>query len=142
AGLIYGLGDWLATRIPQSGGALEFTRLGNEVQLRIAKTDRRFYIDDPRVAVLEDLQERSAYLSLFDLLQTIMAEHPTGAELETIWAEVNVVRRTSKRLVASVLSAYHCFYPKQRGPQQILWRFDAARLDQGFKRNKRKYVRR
>jgi hypothetical protein len=44
--------------------------------------------------------------------------------------------------LCSVLSAYHCFYFKQRGPKQILWRFDEGKLDQGFKRNKRKYVRR
>ena len=54
----------------------------------------------------------------------------------------NVVRRTTKRLICSVLSGYHCYYFKQRGPTQILWRFDAGKLDQGFKRNKRKYVRR
>jgi hypothetical protein len=81
-------------------------------------------------------------MSLFELLQTIMHEHNNGMELPSLWAEVNMVRRTSKRLLVSVLSGYHCFYFKQRGPKQILWRFDADRLDQGFMRNKRKYVRR
>jgi hypothetical protein len=62
-------------------------------------------------------------------------------ELPALWAQVNAVRRTSKRLMASVLSGYYYFYFKQTGPEQIVWRFDADRLDQGFKRNKRKFVR-
>lgn len=143
SGLISGLGDWFQPRLPHSGGVLEWSRnAGGGLLLAAGAPDKLTFVDAERVAELEALQERSAYLSLFDLLQSVMAEHPQGAELPTLWAEVNVVRRTTKRLVCSVLSAYHCFYFKQRGPKQILWRFDEGKLDQGFKRNKRKYVRR
>jgi hypothetical protein len=142
-GLIYGLGEWFGPRTPQSGGVLEFSRdAGGLLRLRLGAPDKLTLIEGNRIAELETLRERSAYLSLFDLLQSIMAEHQQGVELPTLWAEVNAVRRTTKRLVCSVLAAYHCFYFKQRGPKQILWRFDAGKLDQGFKRNKRKYVRR
>ncbi|HEX8238032.1 MAG TPA: hypothetical protein VF600_18980 [Abditibacteriaceae bacterium] len=143
SGLIYGLGEWFTPRAPQSGGVLEFTREpSGQVRLALGAPDKLMHIEDNRVEELEALQERSDYLALFDLLQQIMSEQQQGAELPTLWAEVNVVRRTTKRLLCSVLSAYHCFYFKQRGPKQILWRFDAGKLDQGFKRNKRKYVRR
>lgn len=143
SGLIYGLGEWYESRIPQSGGVLHFSRgVGGNIDLTVGAPDKLTYLDEERVAELESLQERSAYLSLYDLLQSVMLEHTQGAELPTIWAEVNAVRRTSKRLVCSVLSAYHCFYFKQRGPKQILWRFDEGKMDQGFKRNKRKFVRR
>jgi hypothetical protein len=143
SGLIYGLGDWYQSRLPQSGGVLEISRgAGGTINLNIGAPDKLTFLDEDRIAELEALQERSAYLSLFDLLQSVMLERPQGAELPTIWAEVNAVRRTSKRLVCSVLSAYHCFYFKQRGPKQILWRYDEGKLDQGFKKNKRKYVRR
>jgi len=142
SGLMYGLDEWMTPRLPQSGGVLEFARENGNLKLKIGAPDKLTFLKPERIAELEELQERSAYLSLFDLLQSVMLEHPQGVELPTIWAEVNVVRRTGKRLVCSVLCAYHCFYFKQRGPQQILWRFDDARLDQGFKRNKRKYVRR
>ena len=141
AGLIYGLGDWNRAHLPASGGVLHWTRRGNEYDLRAGNPDKKTHIDAARLAELEALQERSAYVSLYDLLQTILGEHTQGVELPTIWAEVNVVRRTSKRLMCSVLSAYHAFYFKQRGANQLLWRFDAARIDQGFKRNKRKFVR-
>jgi hypothetical protein len=143
AGLIYGLGEWFQPRAPQSGGVLEFSRdAAGQMQLRLGAPDKLTHLDADRVEELEALQERSDYLALFDLLQQIMADSAQGAELPTLWAEVNVVRRTTKRLLCSVLSAYHCFYFKQRGPKQILWRFDEGKLDQGFKRNKRKYVRR
>lgn len=143
SGLIYGLGEWFTPRAPQSGGVLEFTREpSGQIRLTLGAPDKLTHLEDDRVQELEALQERSDYLALFDLLQQIMADQNQGAELPTLWAEVNVVRRTTKRLLCSVLSAYHCFYFKQRGPKQILWRFDEGKLDQGFKRNKRKYVRR
>jgi len=36
-----------------------------------------------------------------------------GIEYITLITEVNIARRTSRRMVASLLSAYHCFF--QRG---------------------------
>jgi hypothetical protein len=73
--------------------------------LTLGAPDKLTHIEDDRVQELEALQERSDYLALFDLLQQIMAEQSQGAELPTLWAEVNVVRRTTKRLLCSVLSA-------------------------------------
>lgn len=143
SGLIYGLGAWYRGRTAPSGGVLEFSRdAANRLNLRLGQPDKLMSLDLSRVEELEELQERSGYVALFDLLQTVMSARGGGSELQTLWAEVNVVRRISKRLMCSVLSAYNCFSFKQRGPKQILWRFDAAKLDQGFKKNKRKYVRR
>jgi hypothetical protein len=142
SGLIYGLENWYQERTPASGGVLLFAREGNNFSVKIDAPDKLAHLSGHRAEELEDLRETANYISLFELLQTVMREHGGGMELPTLWAEVNVVRRTSKRLLCSVLSGYHCYYFKQRGPKQILWRFDADRLDQGFKRNKRKYVRR
>lgn len=142
SGLIYGLGEWFKPRTPPSGGVLSFAREGNTATLKIDAPDKLTHLEGHRAEELENLREAANYMSLFELLQTIMSEHGGGMELPTLWAEVNIVRRTSKRLLCSVLSSYHCYYFKQRGPKQILWRFDAGKLDQGFKRNKRKYVRR
>jgi hypothetical protein len=143
SGLIYGLDKWYESRTPPSGGVLSFTREGsNRFFMKLETPDKLTRIEGHRAEELESLREAAKYMSLFELLQTIMSEHSNGMELPTIWAEVNMVRRTAKRLLCSVLSGYHCYYFKQRGPKQILWRFDADRLDQGFMRNKRKYVRR
>lgn len=142
SGLIYGLGDWLRANTPPSGGVLVFAHDGTNYRLKLDAPDKLTLVEGHRAEELEEMRDAAKFLSLFELLQNIMREHPNGAELPTLWAEVNIVRRTSKRLMASVLSGYHCFFFKQRGAHQILWCFDAAKLDQGFKRNKRKFVRR
>ena len=146
SGLIYGLGDWVREHLPASGGVLVFERdpqasLNAPFNLTIDKADAATLIDAERLAELEELRASATVLSLFELLQSVMAAHQAGASLPTLWAEINAVRRTSKRLLCSVLSAYNCYSFKQRGPHHFLWRFDAARLDSGFKRNKRRFVR-
>ncbi len=146
SGLIYGLGDWYRDKLPASGGVLRFERdpqasLNAPFSLTIEKPDSATFIDAARLEELMELRESAKVLSLFELLQSVMEDHQTGATLPTLWAEINVVRRTTKRLLCSVLSAYGCYSFKQRGPHHFQWRFDAARLDSGFKRNKRKFVR-
>lgn len=142
SGLIYGLGDWMQANTPASGGVLVFAHDVTNFRLKLDAPDKLTHIDEHRAEELEEMRAAAKFLSLFELLQNIMRAHEGGAELPTLWAEVNVVRRTSKRLMASVLSGYHCFFFKQRGAHQMLWCFDSAKLDQGFKRNKRKFVRR
>ena len=142
SGLIYGLGEWMRANTPPSGGVLVFAHDGTNFRLKADAPDKMTLVEGHREEELEEMREAAKFLSLFELLQNIMREHPNGAELPTLWAEVNIVRRTSKRLMASVLSGYHCFFFKQRGAHQMLWCFDSTKLDQGFKRNKRKFVRR
>ncbi|HEY0075537.1 MAG TPA: hypothetical protein VGB77_15675 [Abditibacteriaceae bacterium] len=141
SGLIYGLGDWLSPRLPASGGSLLFERGANGFRLTLGEPDKATFIAPERLEALEAMREASKFLSLYELLQNIMADLQ-DAEIATVWAHINVVRRTSKRLLASVLCAYSCFYFKKRGPEQFFWHFAADRVDQGFKRNKRKFVRR
>jgi|GEM_PF-2119410 len=141
SGLLYGLNEWCAPRTPPSGGVLVFAHDGQNFRVKVDEPDELALVDEQRARELEAMREPAKYMSLFELLQNIIRDHP-GMELPTIWAQVNVVRRTSKRLLCSVLSGYHCFYFKQRGQDQFVWRFDAEKLDQGFKRNKRKAIRR
>ena len=142
SGLIYGLGNWLTARLPASGGTLLFERGANGFLLTIGAPDKATLISPQRLQLLEAMRAASKFLSLYELLQNIMADLGDEADLSTIWAHTNAVRRTSKRLLASVLCAYSCFYFKKRGPDQFFWHFAADRVDQGFKRNKRKFVRR
>jgi hypothetical protein len=58
----------------------------------------------------------------------------------TVWAEVNVVRRTTRRIVASNLASYHCFFQRPAGSDH--WVFDERKVSQGRKKTKRKYLRR
>lgn len=140
--LISGLGDWFKPQTPVSGGVILFHKQNGTLQAEIGENDPMTLITDDRAEQLERLRTAANYMSLYEVLQNIMKENHNGMELPGLWAEVNQVRRTSKRLLVSVLCGYHCFYFKQRGPKQILWRLDESKVDQGFKRNKRKYVRR
>jgi len=139
-GLIYGLGEWLAPKVPESGAILHFRKDVTGFWLELDGVDPLTLITPERAEELLPLRESAAYLSLYELLRRVLADNREGTELAGLWAEVNFVRRTSKRLMCSVLSGYHGFYFKQRGPKQLLWRFDVEKAE-GFKRNKRKFVR-
>ncbi len=145
-GLIYDLLPWF-----------ESTQVGIGHQVRLRKTVRpdRYEIEyrsekHPLLALettrLETLKELASkdeaqQPPLMDMLNNLLYDHPRGANFIRLWHEVNVIRRSSKRLVASVLSSYHCFYPRRQGDEWF-WRLDEDKYDQGFKRNKRKNVRR
>ncbi len=69
-------------------------------------------IPAPRLAQLRALAATSAGNSLFALMRELMAAHPGGVRFETLHAELNVVRRTTRLQLASLLSYYQCFRPK------------------------------
>ena len=71
-------------------------------------------------------------------MNRIMPYHRKGVPFVTLFTEVNIVRRTTRRLVASILSSYYAFYQR---PKSALWHFDEKKVDQGFKKAKRKYIR-
>ena len=95
------------------------------------------FISRNRVNELLALQERADAedLPTFDIVREIMEHYRKGIEFLTLHTEVNLVRRVHRRLVASLLSEYHCYF--QRGGA---WVFDAKKLSQGFDKSKRKYL--
>jgi len=145
-GLLYGFKDWYHARLTPAGSIFTVDKTEDPDRYVIRSIDTRnspAYVDPNRIKELQSLAERAenASLPVFEILQELMQEHHSGVDFIRLWSEVNIVRRTSKRLVASLLSGYHCFYARQRG-KNWLWRFDANRVDQGFMRQKRKFVRR
>jgi hypothetical protein len=76
--------------------------------------------------------------STLDLLIEAMSHWPKGADYLTLLAEVNVVRRSSRRLIASLLSSYLCFYQRSGSP---VWHFDAKKVEQGFDKTKKKFIK-
>ena len=95
------------------------------------------FISRNRVNELLALQERAETeeLPTFDIMREIMEHYRKGIEFLTLLTEVNIVRRVTRRMVASILSEYHCFF--QRGGA---WVYDAKKLTQGFDKSKRKYL--
>ncbi len=137
--MLYGLLDWFSS-IPIDSGAtftLERQSADNYIINYNDESEPTMFISRNRVNELFLLQERSESeaLALFDIVREIMEHYRKGIEFLTLHTEVNIVRRATRRMVASILSEYHCFF--QRGGA---WVFDAKKLTQGFDKSKRKYI--
>jgi hypothetical protein len=104
--------------------------------------DAEVYVAPARIAELAALREQaeeSGDLATFDLACELLAHYPKGISFVQLMTEVNLVRRVTRRKLASILSNYFCFLQKAG---QNLWRFDAKKRDLGTDRAKRKYIKR
>jgi len=143
-GLVFGLGEFYERYCYPSGSVLRLRRRETPGEYDLVwdgETHELTYLDESRMADLERLRTEAAQsnLSVFDIICSIMPSHQTGVKLLTLWAEVNVVRRTTKRLVASTLSGYQCFHQRQR--RSDLWHFDPRKVEQGYSKKKKKWIR-
>ena len=142
-GLIYDMGKWYAKDMPESGTLFELVRTEKPDEFQFVyeeKTDPLVIVTANRIEELLALSEQAAKgeLSTVELMNRIMPYHRKGVPFVTLFTEVNIVRRTTRRLVASILSSYYAFYQR---PKSALWHFDEKKADQGFKKAKRKYIR-
>jgi len=137
--LLYGLLDWYITLPVDSGAVFYLERQARDryVVTYGEETEPAMFISRNRVNELLDLGRRAEdeELPTFDIMREIMEHYRKGIEYLTLLTEVNIARRTRRRVVASILSGYHCFF--QRGGA---WVYDAKKLSQGFDRSKRKYL--
>ena len=141
ARLIYNLVDWWYEQPVESGSVFSLQRTNRPNVLDFAwldQTDPVVYISTQRMEELRDIQARSEEMSTLDLLIEVMAHWPKGADFLTILAEINVVRRSSRRLIASLLSSYQCFYQRSGSP---VWHFDSKKVDLGFDKTKKKFIK-
>ena len=142
--LLYGLGDWYAARELQPGSVFTVTP-GTEADQYLVSysgdVDPLVALSPERVKDLLKLKREAGKesWSVLRIMQRLAADHPKGLPFMTLWAEVNVVRRTARRVVASNLASYHCFYQRPQGSD--VWVFDERKVSQGRKKTKRKYLR-
>ena len=137
--LLYGLIDWFEG-IPIDSGAtftLERIEFDSFVIHYSDETEPNMFISRNRLNDLILLQERAEAeeLSTFEVVREIMEHYRKGIEFITLHTEVNIVRRVTRKMVASILSEYHCYF--QRGGA---WVYDAKKLSLGFDKSKRKYL--
>ncbi|MCH7945534.1 MAG: hypothetical protein IIC73_05900, partial [Armatimonadetes bacterium] len=95
------------------------------------------YISVQRMEELREIASRSEEMSTFDVVREVMTHWPKGADFLTVLWEVNVVRRTARRMLASLLSGYACFYQRSGSP---VWHYDHKKVEQGFDKTKLKFV--
>ncbi len=144
-GLIYGLESWYQERLEPCGSVLHILPTAQPGIFQLTwkrEKDSLLYVSQERIEELKSMREEAASkpMSVFDIMGRIMSQHGRGVEFITLWAEVNIVRRTSKRMVASLLSGYHCFY-QPSGKSGTFFTFDERKLDQGFNGKKRRYIK-
>lgn len=138
--LLFGFIDWFYEQEVESGSVFSLTQTPRANVFDFVwldQTDPVVFITKQRMEELRDLQGRVEGLSNFDVVREVMSHWPKGADFLTLLWEVNVVRRVSRRLVASLLSSYACFYQRSGSP---VWHYDAKKVEQGFDKTKRKFV--
>lgn len=140
--LIHGLEEWyLANKLPV--GAMLVIRRGSEPDdFNISwdgEIDDLIAIAEERISTLLDMrvEAEEQHWSVYEIMNRVMANNPEGLHFLTLWAEVNVVRRTPKRVVASNLSSYHC-YLQVSGTER--WKLDERKIEQGRKKTKKKFI--
>lgn len=141
ARLLFGFLDWWYEQPIESGAVFNLSKTSRPNVFEFSweeQPDPLLYISSQRMEQLRDLQARSESMSTLDVLIEIMHHWPKGTDFLTLLAEVNVVRRSSRRLVASLLSCYQCFYQRSGSP---VWHFDPKKIELGFDKTKRKFVK-
>lgn len=139
--LMFNLIDWFYEQPVESGAVFSLTKTNrpNVIEFEwLDQTDPVVFITAQRMEELRDLQMRSDDMSTYDILREVMSHWPKGADFLTLLWEINVVRRTSRRMVASLLSSYACFYQRSGSP---VWHYDQKKVDQGFDKSKRKFIK-
>jgi hypothetical protein len=138
---MYGLIDWWLDQPIESGAVFTLTRTPELNVFDFAYLDQPdpvVYISTQRMEELRTLGAEAEGKSTLDLLIEVMSHWPKGADYLTVLAEINVARRTSRRLVASLLSSYQCFYQRSGSP---VWHFDSKKVEQGFDKSKKKFIK-
>lgn len=139
--LMFNLIDWWFEQPVESGAIFSLTKTNRPNIFEFAwldENDPLVYISNERIEQLRDLASRAQELSTYEILIEVLSHYPKGTDYVTLLAEMNVVRRVSRRLVASLLTGYHCFFQRAGSP---VWHFDAKKVDQGFDKAKRKFIR-
>lgn len=132
--------------LPADSGSVFFlSRTGRPFEYRFEvgeENDPEVFVEPTRMGELLALRESSEEggdMATFDIACEVLAHHPKGLTFVQTMTEVNIVRRVTRRKLASILSNYYCFMQKAGTDQ---WRFDPRKRDLGTDRAKRKYIKR
>jgi DNA-directed RNA polymerase delta subunit len=143
--LLYEFDAWYSDRGLTPGSIFSVTHGSGPDEFLLSygeEQDPYCTLTEDRVKQLTKLEReaKKADWSVFRIMQAVFAAHETPIPFMRVWAEVNAVRRTTRRVVASDLSSYHAFTQRPAGAD--LWLFDERKITQGRKKTKRRFVRR
>ena len=141
AQLIYGLFDVYSEIAAESGAVVYLEKTDTPSEYKFAdenETDANVFVAPQRMEELLDFRnevEGGAPLSTYDIVRRILTNYGKGISFLTLLTEVNLVRRTPRRLLASVLSGYSAFH---KGANK--WKFDAKKEPEGFDVSKTEFL--
>jgi hypothetical protein len=141
ARLMFNLFDWWLDQPVESGAvfSLSKTPRPNVFEFRwMDQPDPVVYISNQRMEGLREIASEAEELTTFEILCKVMEHWPKGTDFLTLLWEINVVRRTSRRLLASLLSSYVCFYQRSGSP---VWHYDHKKVEAGFDKSKKKFIK-
>lgn len=141
--LIFGLQDFFQEITEVSGAVfyIEKTAKPGEFRFRYdGEVEEELAIDTARSLELLEIRNdfESREMPMFDVITSILGQRGQGMTFAQLVNEVNIIKRTSRLVVASILSSYHCFHTRGKSG---LWQLDAKKKSQGFTKNKRKYIK-
>jgi len=139
---LYGLEDWYAANLVPAGGVFyiqrssgskyDFTIWINEAQAHtfdekqfFCEVDEDTYIEEDRLRDLEALRAKveAAQATIKDVMCDLFESYPpdTSLHYKQIWSQVHVIRPTTRRTVAAILSMFPCFYQTEPGSGRWLY---------------------
>jgi hypothetical protein len=141
--LMYGLKDFYKDITTVSGAVFYIERTPRPGEFRFryeGETDEQLGIDTDRSLELLDIKARceSQEMPVHDIVVEILEKRPGGMTFPQLVNEVNIVRRCSRLLIASILSSYHYFTMRGKTGR---WQYDEKKRSQGFNKSKRKYIK-
>ncbi len=138
--LMFNLIDLWFEQPVESGAVFILTKTGRTNVFNfewMEQPDPVVFITPQRMEELREIQERSHELSSCDVLKEVLAHWSKGTDFLTVLWEMNVVRRTSRRLLASLLSSYQCFFQRSGSP---VWHYDHKKVELGVDKTKKKFI--
>ena len=141
AQLVYGLFDVYSEVAAESGAVVYLEKTDKPDEYKFTdenETDANVFVSPARMEELLDFRnevEGGAAISTYDIARRILTHYGKGLSFLSLLTEVNLVRRTPRRLLASVLSGYSAFH---RGANK--WRFDAKKEPEGFDTSKTEFI--
>lgn len=117
---------------------LEKTENSNEYKFVLGETEKSCAIELNRSLELLAIKSRleTESLTLFDIICEILEKRPI--DFIQLVTEINLVKRVSRLMIASVLSSYHCFNHNKKNGK---WNLDSKKIDLGFNKTKKKYIK-
>ena len=126
-GLLYGLLSWYESNLPASGALMTVRRRPGEHRtydvIYDGTNDAATYIGRERLeqvlALQKRLQRRRVFL--YDVVRELLLMAEKGLIFDQLWAQLNIIRRTTRLQLASILS----YYPHFKISEGARWHYTA-----------------